>query len=63
MKDFVLIALGSAIIGISVALVGHSDYNAEKEDERMYCEMVGIYKESGGQYGWPPYNSSINCKE
>lgn len=29
-----------------------------------YCEMVAIYQQSGGQYGWPDYrgNYSEVCK-
>lgn len=25
-----------------------------------YCEMVTIYQQSGGQYGWPDYRGNYN---
>ena len=32
--------------------------------DRQYCEMVALYQESGGQYGWPDYkgNAARECK-
>jgi hypothetical protein len=27
----------------------------EQEEAEIYCEMVEIYEQTGGQYGWPPY--------
>lgn len=26
-----------------------------------YCEMVGIWIESGGEYGWPDYRGNGEC--
>jgi hypothetical protein len=41
------------IIGLSCA----GSEQAEEEAQRaLYCEMAQIYKDSGGQYGWPAYD-------
>jgi hypothetical protein len=32
-------------------------------DLKHHCEMVGIYTQSKGQYGWPDYNNTAHlCK-
>lgn len=33
-------------------------------DRDPYCEMVAVYKETGGRYGWPDYrgNAAEVCK-
>lgn len=25
------------------------------QQQELYCEMVAIHKDTGGQYGWPDY--------
>ena len=27
-----------------------------------YCEMVQLWKDTDGQYGWPAYNGEGTCK-
>lgn len=36
----------------------------DARDTDPYCEMVTIYQQSGGQYGWPDYRGNYNevCK-
>lgn len=36
----------------------------EDDPPDPYCEMVSIYQQSGGQYGWPDYRGNYNevCK-
>lgn len=46
-------AIALLIIGLSWA----DSEQAEEEAQRaLYCEMVQINKDSGGQYGWPAYD-------
>jgi len=34
------------------------------DDNKNHCEMVQIYRESNGQYGWPDYNNTAHlCPE
>jgi hypothetical protein len=52
-----------AIIGLIIAMgvVGQADYEEEQRQTDQYCEMVAIWKESGGQAGWPAYNWEGTC--
>jgi hypothetical protein len=34
----------------------------EPNPEDLYCEMQQLYIETGGDFGWPAYNKSINCE-
>lgn len=48
-------------LGLLVAAVM---YTLGDEPADPYCEMVSIYQQSGGQYGWPDYRGNYNevCK-
>lgn len=35
----------------------HEDRNAERAH---YCEMVKIYEDSNGQFGWPAYDGACD---
>ena len=61
-RQDLLIATGILCVLLAVLHVGAGDYRAEKEDERMYCEMVDIHRASNGAYGWPPYKGTEGCK-
>lgn len=56
------IAVGCAFIALC-ALVGMSgDYEDRKQMDAHYCEMVKLYKNSGGENGWPDYEGIYqNC--
>lgn len=44
------------VIGVlGLALAGHEQ--SEEEIKRAhYCERVQDWKDSGGEYGWPPFD-------
>lgn len=49
-----------------VLLVGLVLYTLDDaRDVDPYCEMVGIYNETNGQYGWPDYRGNADevCDE
>lgn len=55
------------LISIVVVLSGCADHDLEKElmlQQQTYCDMVRIYKESGGENGWPDYKHNYEevCK-
>lgn len=52
-----------AIIGIVIAMgiVGQSDLEEEQRQADQYCDMVKMWKESGGEKGWPAYNGEEIC--
>lgn len=46
---------------ITDALIGLGVVAASlPETADPYCEMVTIYQQSGGQYGWPDYRGNYN---
>jgi hypothetical protein len=42
------------ILAVGVVLTQPDDQDLEL---KHHCEMVHIYRESGGEYGWPDYNN------
>ena len=40
---------------------GDSIEREQRAQQESYCEMVGLYVESNGEYGWPDYKG--NAKE
>lgn len=52
MNSFVVCCLIAAIVAIAWLRHGLDDVNQQQD---LYCEMIGIYKETKGEYGWPDY--------
>ena len=53
MKTFLLAAATLA----AIAWFSPGDLTSQRE----YCEMVGIYRDTQGQHGWPPYKGTEQC--
>lgn len=53
MSQYALAGIGAAAIISLIALMFLPD--PIDLDARQYCEMVGIYKQTGGEYGWPDF--------
>ena len=34
--------------------------NMENEESEIYCEMVLIHKQTGGEFGWPDYKETFD---
>ncbi len=53
--DKTVLGLAALLIfaGLSFAYEQRSEQQVQRDH---YCEMVEIYKQSGGQYGWPAYD-------
>lgn len=63
MKRITVLVLGiSAIASISAA--GTISVSDEQQATSKYCEMVSLYKKTGGESGWPDYqrNFKTQCK-
>jgi len=43
------------IIVITFGALGGCSSSQNPEPSANYCQMVGLYAESGGDYGWPDY--------
>lgn len=61
-KPSFLILLIFALFGLSGIFLAEEENDAQA----MRCEMFRIYKETGGQYGWPPKSNQAaadSCKD
>ena len=52
-----------AIAGIItvMGIAGQSDYEEQQRQAEQYCEMVRLWKQTGGQAGWPAYDGEDVC--
>lgn len=46
-----------ALLGL-ITLAACVDEQEQDLELKHHCEMVGIYRETDGQYGWPDYNNT-----
>lgn len=46
-----------ALLGL-ITLAACVDEQEQHNELKHHCEMVGIYRETDGQYGWPDYNNT-----
>ena len=55
------------VLILMVALMIHNQIDAPDDQDlalKHHCEMVQIYRDSGGEYGWPDYNNTAHlCTE
>lgn len=52
-------------LGITLGLVAWlSNTEEPTAQQQNYCEMVGIWNDTEGEYGWPDYNHNYDevCK-
>lgn len=58
--EFIFVA-GFLAFGLIAAF---SDLETDQKTQDLYCEMVEIHKDTGGEYGWPDYNQNYDevCK-
>jgi len=52
--------LVAAAIVAAIGLAGNADLMEAERQAEQYCKMVDIYHESGGEYGWPPYDGECD---
>lgn len=63
MRSFFLITAAVALVA-TLGWAGNSDLQEQEAQASEYCEMVALYHQSNGEFGWPDYNAgSITCKE
>lgn len=60
MKDFLIVLAGL------IAMMAMAKWDVDQGDKanENYCEMVGLYKQTGGENGWPDYHGNYEevCK-
>lgn len=49
--------LSAALLALGLALT-LGDKQPDTSQEQLHCEMVQIWNETNGEYGWPDYNNT-----
>ena len=62
MRVIPLLLIVLAIFGAFFAIASGT-YEEQMNQAREYCEMVDLYKSSGGENGWPAYQGEDICDE
>lgn len=54
-----------ALFLLAACVAGTMEYGDEERQQVLYCDMVKIFEQSGGMYGWPDYqeNAAEICDE
>jgi hypothetical protein len=58
MNPFNVLVIGLCVVLCVIALSATEEPNPND----MYCDMVQVYKDTGGVYGWPAYKGEEVCK-
>ena len=64
-SDFDIGAVSLALIIPFIALLGMASSDDMREEQHQateYCEMVELWKSSGGENGWPAYKGEKVCE-
>jgi hypothetical protein len=56
-----ILAIAGIIIAMGIA--GGMELEDEQRQAAQYCEMVQLWKQSGGQAGWPAYDGEEVCRD
>ena len=51
----ILYAIGAALFLAMLSIVGNMEAEDRKQERQRYCEMLELWNETDGQYGWPRY--------
>jgi len=61
MSDSYKIFIFLIVVLISLGVAGNADNKEAVRHQSIYCEMTELYRDTGGDLGWPEYDSNINC--
>ena len=66
MIEFFKVLVWMAFVGAIIWMVDDAATNGDElsQEQRLYCEMVQIHRESNGNYGWPDFRANADeaCK-
>ena len=51
----ILYAIGAALFLAMLSIVGNMEAEDRRQERDRYCQMLDIWNETDGEYGWPPY--------
>jgi len=55
--------LMAGALALMFGVVGWMDAEEVQAERENYCEMVGIWDDTSGEYGWPPYDGREGCEQ
>lgn len=57
MRDFMKVVAVMVFAGAVIWMADDAATNGDElsHEQRLYCEMVQIHRESNGNYGWPDF--------
>jgi len=61
-SDFIVGSVGVGVLLAFLAVAGAEDVREQERQTTEYCEMVELWKSSGGENGWPAYKSEEVCQ-
>jgi len=61
-QTFPAIMILIAVVTVALVLSATDAQDELAGKQANYCEMRGIYKQSGGDYGWPKMDGYGECK-
>lgn len=56
------IILGIMLFAAALGIAGTADVEEVERQQSEYCEMVQLWKDSNGEYGWPAYEGESQCR-
>jgi hypothetical protein len=62
LKDIFYTICAILAVFILFGIVGAMDVQEEERQHAEYCEMVRLWKQTGGQAGWPAYDGEGACR-
>jgi len=51
----ILYALGAALFLAMLSIVGNMNAEDKRQERERYCQMLELWNDTDGEYGWPPY--------
>jgi len=60
MKGILYAMAAAAFLGV-MAVIGNMEAEDRETARQHYCEMLEIWEETDGEYGWPPYKGKDQC--
>lgn len=46
---------------IMLLIVNNMDMRTQADEQNLYCEMVELFEQSKGEFGWPDYQKNVDC--
>ena len=51
----ILYAIGAALFLAMLSIVGNMNAEDKRQERERYCQMLELWNDTDGKYGWPPY--------